>query len=256
MDIFIAIIVILAGTVIVAAAVFYFTFKTHTPSASHRNEIEARLIRKYPNASLYVSGFDQSYIVVDYESKSVILGLGVARSSSRKEIERPYEKKYAFSDIQSVDIRVDQNTISSTDKDSDGLGATVGTVVFGDPGASIIALTDPIQMRVLDKIVLRVGTNDSIRQFHEITFFSWEAESGGLRLDGFLVRACLLVAVAMEGELINAMRDSRPDLPDISDNEILQTITALKKLWRLRQEGALTDAEFHSEKRKLLGSPQ
>ncbi len=209
---------------------------------------QARLATQHPRAKFFVSQYDHSIMVIDFERQKIILGLAETLTG----IEKTYESIYDFSNIVGVEVRTDGNMISSTNRGSQALGAAVGAVAFGGVGAIIGGLSgSSTSQKQLKKLSIRVAVDDTERPSHEVTFFQLDA---GLPIDDTLLQPCLKEADTFEAHIINAIRKSKTASSNGSNGRANSSASALRDLWALKQEGALTEEEFQNEKDKLFGS--
>ena len=167
---------------------------------------------------------DTSFLVIDFERKQIVVGLWKARYNP---YEQPYRNSFAFSDIVKVEVICDGVPVAATNSEIQYLN-----------GAKHIAI--------------RITANDASKPVHEITFYM--AKEGGkkrnLDFDQAMQKvmefhAYLDSAIQETGEGQSTQAEGGQDTP-VSEQ--------ISQLWRLKQEGALTQEEFEKQKARLLES--
>lgn len=185
----------------------------------------------------YISFYDHSVIGLDPLGKSLVLGT----------MHAPLE--YAIDQLSSIEILHDNTSIISTNRGSQLVGAAIGGLLTGGAGAVIGGLsgikTSESRIRSLG---LKVTVDDRSHPVHLILFYRSPSRSGASSSDEDLAQAvkdvdhfyAIITTSLRTLQLISAS----PLAGDVGDK--------IARLWSLKEAGALTMAEFQSQKDRLF----
>lgn len=165
------------------------------------------------------------------------------------------ERVLPASELLSVELFEDGNSVTRTLRVSQISGAIAGEALFGNVGAIIGGLSGKTETSgTITRIDLRLVVNDTATPLHDVAFMNTEA-----RKDGIVYRQAAGQARHWNGILEvlvkradDAIRSSQPTpahaphMPSVADE--------LGKLAGLRTAGVLTDEEFARQKEKLLAN--
>ena len=187
-----------------------------------------------------------SLVAFDESRRKVLLGMGPGA--------KMHKRAFAYKDILSVELLEDGTSITKTSRTSQAATALLGGILFGGVGAVVGALTATKttsgKVRRLD---LKVIVNDTQTPVYLVNFQNVEAKKGGI-----INKVAVEQAQKWAAILTVVMRQA--DEEDKQAGRAVQALPApcradeLERLAALRDKGILTDAEFTSEKQKLLFS--
>jgi hypothetical protein len=164
-------------------------------------------------------------------------------------------QQYSFSQIASVEIDENEETISKVNRGSQVVGAAVGGLVMGPLGGLIGGLSASSRSRPrLRSISLKITVDDAMNPVYRIIFFQ---SPGGVDPEDPSAREAMSQAERFQAHLKNAMRQAEREQKEISAQPSIQgppaSITSeLRVLWEMKQAGALTDEELSRQKQRLL----
>ncbi|MBY6113307.1 hypothetical protein KUW09_04790 [Mameliella alba] len=240
---------------IVLVVVFVISIAKAGSDEKKKSTFEQELASAYPEAKIFVSVYDFSYVAIDFSSDRLMVGLKQQRGGFA-DTEMPYDGTYSFAEIAEVALIKDGTTVTSTNRGSQAVGAAVGAVAFGGLGALIGGLSgSSTEQDRVRRITLRIKVDDPDHPVHDITVFYWEASKKGVKTDGMLLSPVLKKAEELGTHVSNAIRRSAKKAETASVASTLEHSTTLQisELWRLKEAGALTEQEFLNEKAKILG---
>lgn len=142
--------------------------------------IRARNRRGFNPNDIYASRFDPNGFAIDANSNKVLL----IRKSDDQEIR--------FDNLVSVEVLLDNATITSTNRLSQVGGAVVGGALFGVAGALVGGLSG--SSRTSDgirKISVKLIIDDFNSPNHEVVFLDWSHSKKGLSPDNQVVKDAL-----------------------------------------------------------------
>lgn len=192
---------------------------------------------------IYQSACDRGVLALDYDAKRIAVGV------INDFIERPW------SDISAVEIEKNGQSLTQTNRGSQAMGAAVGAVLLGPVGLLMGGLTgSKRQKERINELSLKILIDDRTAPVHRIVFF--RMKGNGIDAQSKVLKGPAAQLERVHALIANAIRQdarrfsspaSAPSLGAPSNTD------KLAKLWELKQAGALTDAEFASEKSALFG---
>ena len=195
MDIFVFSVVSLVGAIGLLVGISHLLGRR---GASMMAELKAR----YPNSHIAHGFDDDSYAVVDYEHREVVLGCARGRISNQT---FKYERTYPFGALVGAELKENDISVEKINRGSQVAGAAVGAVVLGGAGAVIggLSASKTMESRVTAIEVL-VTVADTAMPLHRITY---------LKLNSGVANATVFVNQARElvAHLQNAMRQSKTE---------------------------------------------
>ena len=221
------------------------------------------LKKQFPEAKVYVSQCDSSFLAVDFRQEQIVVGLHSHRGTALAR-EEPYQIVVPFRDIVKAEVLNDGTQVTSTNRGGQVLGVAVGTLALGGVGAVIGGLSG--SSTTVDgsrRMSLRITVEDINRPTHDVTFFESTSKKGGSR-GQLLFDEAETQIVQFAAHLDTAIRQAEQDLINrtgvaVSESDaslsLPSTATLAREigdLWKLRQEGALTEDEFRTQKAKLM----
>ena len=169
-----------------------------------------------------------SFIIIDFERKQIVLGRCIGKSIEIPD-QQPYRSSFAFSDIVKAEIIRDGGQVVATNH---------GNQVFD--GANTITV--------------HITVDDVNKPAHEITFYVATKEEGGKQGDLDFDRAVQKV-IEFCAYLDSAMQETGEGQSQRAEGgQVTPVSEQISQLWRLKQEGALTQEEFEKQKARLLKS--
>lgn len=174
-----------------------------------------------------------------------------------------------YKDVVSVELFVDQKSISKTDRMSQLGGAIAGNLLLGGVGTLIGGLSGKTETNQQSKrIELRLSVNDTVAPLHDVVFMDLAMEGGKAYGDkamqiarhwNGIIEAVMKQAVNEERRESNSSKGANIQISTASvepPKVIAQTSIAdeLKKLADLHSSGSLTSEEFKQLKVNLLSS--
>jgi hypothetical protein len=188
---------------------------------------------------LFISPYDGAVVGVDFSVKKVWLG----------SLSRPMETPFA--DLSAVELAADNATLTTTNRGSQAIGVIAGGLALGGVGALIGGLSGSTRTRQrLYELVLKVTIDDPRDPVRRIVLFRAD-NTKGIDPRRSEMKVVFDGADRLHAHLVNAMRQVQTGKASKPSNRQTSP-SGLKELWSLRQAGALTDAEYESEKAKLL----
>ncbi|MBD3822851.1 MAG: hypothetical protein IE914_11435 [Thiotrichales bacterium] len=220
------------------------------------NKLRTELVAEFPEAKIHVSDSDDSFLVVDFSTERVVVGLRKVRGTILAQ-EQPYRTEMSFSGIIKAEILKDGTLVASTNRGSQALGAAIGAVAFGGAGAIIGALSgSSTSSSGVKRLSIQVTLDDTSKPVHEVTFYETKRKKGGKRGEVFFDQGAKRV-VEFAAHIESAIRKASPGTSQTnhvsrggsSEKSISDQIG---ELWRLKEVGALTQDEFEAEKAKII----
>lgn len=209
-----------------------------------RVTLEKTLKQEFPNVKTFVSKYDHSFLVVDFASERVIVG-----------IEKKPRTDLPFSAIVEVETLKDGLQTSSTNRGSQVLGAAVGGVALGGVGAIIGGLSgSKTSVSGTKRLSIRITVDDLEKPIHELVFYEDFTNKGGQVANFTAQEESKKMAefVALLNTAIRKADESRQDA--IPQQKKPETMTEqISELWKLKEAGALTKKEFDVQKARLIG---
>ncbi len=203
-------------------------------------EVAAKLIGA---EDTFVSSWDGSFVALNYKTKKILIG----RTEPGKQ--------FNFKDILQVDLLRDNNVITSTNRGSQLAGAVVGGIVLGPLGALAGALSSKtLSQNFIRKLVLRIIMDDGA---HSVTFIDAGGSHQGI--DPTRFQFAIDQADSVYGWILRAIRmtqqsaTAQSQVPQISVSAPSANVDAIKKLWELKECGAISSVEYELEKSRLIG---
>lgn len=219
------------------------------------NDLRAELEKEFPGAKIHVSHNDTSFLVVDFATEQIVLGLEKLRGSLLAQ-EPPYRSQIPFSAIVKAEIMQDGTQLSSTNRGSQAIGAAVGAVALGGVGALIGGLSaSSTSISGTKHLSLRITVDDPGKPIHDITFYDTERKQGGKRGEMFFDQGAQQMAefAAHVETAIRTADAAQPEAPLIPPEQPAASVAAqIGELWKLKEAGALTQDEFEAQKARLI----
>ena len=189
---------------------------------------------------IYIAPYDQAVIAIHHDARAIVLG--TTRS----------HKQYRWQSIASVDVVRDGSSITSTNRGSQLVGAAVGEVLLGPLGLLIGGVTGSKRtVQRVSQIGLKIIVDDRVTPIYTIDFL--RVPGSGAEPRNKLVKSAAQRAEHVHALLVNAIRNSSihaaSPTPRIAERSVADRID---QLWKLKQAGALTDAEFEQQKTQVL----
>ncbi|MCA8835205.1 MAG: hypothetical protein K8953_08985, partial [Proteobacteria bacterium] len=209
-----------------------------------RKTLEAELRKEFPDTKLHVSKDDHSFIVVNFATQQIILGMG---DTSRTDL--------PFSSIIQVETLKDGLQTSSTNRGSQVLGAAVGGVALGGVGAIIGGLSgSKTSVSGTKRLSIRITVDDKEKPIHEVLFYLDSTNKGG-QLSDIIAQQTAKTMAEFVALLNTAIRESdESKQKSIPQEKQPETMTEqISELWKLKEAGALTKKEFDVQKARLIG---
>jgi hypothetical protein len=220
------------------------------------NELRTDLEKEFPEAKVHVSHDDSSFLVVDFATDQLVVGLQKVRGTLLAQ-EQPYRSEIPFSGIVKAEVLKDGTQVASTNRGSQAVGAAVGAVAFGGVGAIIGGLSgSSTTSSGAKRLSIQITVDDASKPIHEVTFYETQRKKGGKRGEMFFDQGAQQVA-AFSAHVEAAMRKSDKDkfeATQVTNASKLDKSLAdqIGELWHLKEAGALSQDEFETQKAKLI----
>jgi hypothetical protein len=205
-------------------------------------EVAAKLIGA---EDTFVSSWDGSFVALNYKTKRILIG------------HSEQGKQFNFKQILQVDLLRDNNVITSTNRGSQLAGAVIGGIALGPLGALAGALSSKtLSQNFIRKLVLRIIMDDGA---HSLTFIDAGGSHQGV--DPTQFQFAIDQADSVYGWILRAIRmtqqsaTAQSQVPQISVSAPSANVDAIKKLWELKECGAISSVEYELEKSRLIGEP-
>jgi len=222
--------------------------------SAKKGRISDRLAeRKMLTSDSFISTWDYSFIALNFDTKQIALGREDTISI------------YDFSKIIQVDLLRDDNTITSTTKNSPIARAFVGGVLLGGVGAVVGAASAGSQShstQIPKSICLRVITESGS---HSIYFLRWSGTSKSnsdslishisQQADNFYAAVLKAIRLA-EKASASHLTTQRENILSLIETRATTSQTSraseIDQLWQLKEKGAISFEEYEKAKRSLL----
>lgn len=167
---------------------------------------------------------------------------------------------FDYKDILSVEVFEDGVSITKTQRGSQLGGVLVGGLLLGGVGAILGGLSGGKRTaEKINRIDLRLVVNSTSAPLHDVRLLSFESKKDGVIYQTAMQQARhwhRLIEILIK----RADEEDKPLLVANTSAPVAQPITfvadELKKLAELKTLGVLTQAEFDSQKSRLLGNSQ
>ena len=143
-------------------------------------------------ADVYVSDTSLTGIAIDRGRSEIILA------------DKERLRRFGIGSIVGCEILQDEVQIARFNRGSQALGVAVGGTLLGGVGATIGGLSG--SRRNIQKIVLRVTTDDFDQPHHDIVMLDWSFRKKGLQRDNFIYKNALDTAERWHGRLAAMMQ--------------------------------------------------
>lgn len=237
--------------IIVVGAIAAGIIQAMVGSATKKSALE-KISSRFPLAKLHAHE-DGSYLAIDIPSKTIVVGRVKATLDGPQ-----YEATYDFGQIAKVDLSVDGNSLTSTNRGSQVLGAAVGAVALGGVGAVIGGLSGSSRTsNNVRKIAVNIIADDDAKPFHSVTFMKAVDQKKGNAPTSIVVTQPMKQGEEFNALLVNAIRTAEREKQVAHAPAPLQAQSVsgqLKDLWDLKEMGVLTLEEFESQKRAVLAA--
>lgn len=202
--------------------------------------IKEKIAKQISADDIFVSPWDRSLVGLNYTTKKLLIG--------RDEQWRQFD----FEQIIQVDLLRDNNVITSTNRGSQLAGAVIGGIAFGPLGALAGALSSKTRSQnLIRKLVLRIIMEDGT---HSITL----VDGGPQGIDPERVQWASEQADLVYGWILRALRmaqqpaTDQSEVPQIIVSTPSANVDAIKKLWELKECGAISSVEYELQKSRLM----
>lgn len=188
------------------------------------------------------SSIDQ-VLAVDHNSRRVAVG----------SLAKPVE--VAWSNLSGCEIERNGETVTTTNRGSQAMGAAVGAILLGPAGLLLGGLTGSKRnVQKVKELSLKVTIDDRVAPVHRIIFVKLPGD--GVRPDAGILKPHIERLEHFHALLENAMRsEERARVVNVQATPALdQAGDQIERLWALHQSGALTAEEFATAKGRLLGA--
>ena len=162
----------------------------------------------------------------------------------------------AYSDILSSEIFENGKTVIKTDRVSQISSAVIGGMLFGESGAIIGGLSSgTTTMQGVSRIELRLIINDSSAPLYDICFLNTP-----FKIDRSSSRYIKAFDMAREWHarmkiaIETSEREAESERQNAEPAAVFSVSDEIMKLFKLKEAGILTEAEFVKQKAKLLES--
>lgn len=193
-SIFYSVVLCLALIIIVMGIFAYIeVLRKKEKIAEIKNDIE----KKYGQLEIIVSTVNFCSLGIDFTNNIIVFGVDA------------YYIEYSFSEIVNVEIIRNESILTSTNRGSQVVGASIGGVVFGGAGAIVGGLSGSSRSKKqIEKLTIRVIVDDVASPIYDIVlFYSKVLHSGkGVDVDSDLIQPFIELADRFNALLMNAMR--------------------------------------------------
>lgn len=227
-------------TIIIFCFLFWAVASAIKLKKLHEAE-NATFMGEHRGWDIYTSPYDRGVLALDHETKRLVVG------KVADYIEHPW------SDINSIEIEKNGQSIQQTNRGSQVMGAAVGALLLGPVGLLMGGVTGSKRQRErVNKLSLKVMINNREAPLHRIVFF--QVKGSGVDAQSRLLKEPARKMEHFHALLSNAVRhDHRATFaPGMQQKALEGTEDRIAKLWDLRQAGALTDEEFAAQKLAIL----
>lgn len=234
-------IVLVGIAMLIAAGVISATVKSIGTRSRQRSL--RRLVDRMPGFRVsqgYIGEDGLAGVAIDQDAKLLCL-------VSRHEAPRVL----GFRDILACELYEDGETITRTVRTSQVAGALIGGLAFGGLGAVVGGLSGKTRAsRRVKHIDLRLLVNDTEQPTHDVRLLDIPAKSGSSRYETAMEIGrhwVSLMDVIIKRADIEDQASRGRDAASANSNA-----DEIRKLADLRREGVLTEAEFETQKKRLL----
>jgi hypothetical protein len=222
------------------------------------NKLRAELEKEFPDSKIHISHNDSSFLVVDFSTDQILLGLQKIRGSILAQ-EQPYRSVIPFAGIVKAEILRDGTQVASTNRVSQAIGAATGALAFGGVGAIIGGLSgSSTSSSGIKRLSIQITVDDPDKPIHEITFYETTRKKGGKRGEVFFDQGAQQVA-EFAAHFEAAIRKADDKRVKASQNKSISKSESsiadqVGELWKLKEAGALSQEEFEIQKSKVMST--
>lgn len=206
------------------------------------------LKQDYPAGKIHVSREDGSYMVVDFSQSILALGLNRTRGSLLV-LEHPYQAEIGFPRILKAEVLRDGIQMAMSSRSPHNPDAMDDTVALGTVGGPLGQLSGA----QVKRLSIRITVDDTEQPIHDVTFYHRENKAPHARGAVEFERAAQRMA-GFATDLETAMHMAQSVTRSAAPAAGTSMAEQLGKLWSLKEAGALSDAEFETEKDRLISS--
>lgn len=226
--------------IVVIGALAWFINSAAKRALQAENEKET-FAGQYRGWDVYTSAHDRGALAIDHENRQIAIGTVDEHSTL------PWDA------IVSVEIERNGESISQTNRGSQAVGAAVGALLLGPLGLLMGGLTGSKRNRQrVSELALKVTLDDRVAPVRRIVFF--RMAGNGTDAKAPQLKEPVAKLEHFHALLLNAIRTAAAHLTAIADGNRLESNSAkaIAELWELVQCGALSQAEFDTEKQMIL----
>lgn len=189
---------------------------------------------------IYFAPYGKAVIALNHDSHSLVLG----------NVEVHHQ--YPWSAIASVDVVRDGTSITSTNRGSQLMGAAVGEVLLGPLGLLIGGVTGSKRtVHRISQIGLKIIVDDRRSPVFTIDFLRVPGSGADPRHK--LVKEAARRTEHVHALLVNAIRKTSREAASPTSQVANRSVAdRIDQLWKLKEVGALTEAEFDQQKAQVL----
>lgn len=198
---------------------------------------------KFQGWDMYISPHERGVIALNHEAKRLVVGHVTAYV------------EHAWSQINAIEIEKNGQSIQQTNRGSQAMGAAVGGLLLGPLGLLIGGLSGSKRTKDrINELSLKILVDDPAAPIHRVMFF--KMKGSGVDAKSILLREPAKKMEHFHALLSNAIRSEhrttfapQPQPARVEDHAEAR----IAKLWDLRQAGALTEEEYVSAKKSIVG---
>lgn len=229
----------LVGIIIVGLIIYGVVSGVKTAN-QHRMENET-FTGKYRGWEIYISPHSRGVIALNHELKRLVVGTATS-----------YRER-SWSDLSSVEIQKNGQTLTQTNRGSQTMGAAVGAVLLGPVGLLLGGLSGSKRnSERVEELTLKVVVDDAKSPVHRVVFF--KMAGNGVDANSSMLKEPAKRLEHFHALLSNAIRTEQRDFSQqtrLSAGYETSDIR-LARLWELHQAGALTALEYSDQKQVIL----
>jgi hypothetical protein len=229
--------------IIIVGTIIWLVKKGIQQRALHQAAHEA-FNAEHAGWDIYIAPFGDTVIAINHDSRAVVLGTVQSH------------KQYRWAAIAAVDVIRDGTIVTSTNRGSQIMGAAVGEILLGPLGLLIGGVTgSKLTVNRVSQIALKIIVDDRYTPIYTIEFL--KVPGSGVDPRHKLVKDAASRAEHVHALLLNAIRNSSIPVssPALQISE-RSTGDRIDQLWKLKEAGALTQAEFDQQNAQLLAGLQ
>lgn len=230
-----------AFIIVIVLGLIVWAVMTASKVKAAKKSVKDAFLASHEGWDVYVTPNVEQVIAIDHDARRIAVGA----------IASPIE--VAWADVASCEVERNGQSITTTNRGSQVMGAAVGGLLLGPAGLLLGGLTGSKRnAQKVSELSLKVMIEHRAAPLHRIIFV--KLPGNGVNPDSAMLKPVIERIEHFHALLSNAIRSEdrarlgasqQPALPQGPSDQI-------ERLWALHQSGALTGEEYTTAKLRLL----